>query len=328
MILISGNCQQERYLWLLLLCFLSFSCKKDMLYLQQTDEIKTGAKSDINGILFINDSVGYIVGGEKYDSTLLMRTNDGGKTWTRFKDLDEHPKGVYGIAFDGNKVIAGGYEGRSYFPVGYTADWVTKQMPNWDWIQNMTFAAPNKGFLVTGEGYAVGRIYKFDTAFNVQLIDSFAYQLSDIAFATEQIGYACGYGAVLKTVDGGSSWQLQDIRGDFYKGISVMDAENIWAVGYNGSIIHTSDGGKHWEKQRNGDNPLIAKYRFRDVIFKNQDIGYAVGDKGIMLKTTDGGMHWSLFKEFTDRDLKCITMKHDGSLWIGGSDGFVLHITE
>jgi photosystem II stability/assembly factor-like uncharacterized protein len=107
-----------------------------------------------------------------------------------------------------------------------------------------------------------------------------------------------------------------------------MDAENIWAVGYNGSIIHTSDGGKHWGKQRNGDNPLISKFRFRDVVFRNLNIGYAVGDKGLIVKTTDGGLHWYLFKEVTNEDLKCITVKPDGSLWMGGSNGFVLHITE
>ena len=299
-----------------------------MLYPQDTEIVKTEAACDINGILFINDAVGYIIGGEKYDSSLFMSTNDGGKTWIRFKDTAEHPKGVYGIAFDGKRVIAGGFEGRAYLAEGNPAEWVMRRMPEWDWIQNMTFAAPNKGFLVTGEGYAVGRIYKFDAAFNAHLVDSFDYQLSDIAFANEQIGYACGYGAVLKTLDGENSWQLQDIQGDFYKSISIVDAENVWAVGYNGSIIHTSDGGKHWEKQRNGDNPLISKYRFRDVVFKNTSTGYAVGDKGIMLKTTDAGIHWSLFKEVTDKDLKCITIKTDGSLWIGGSDGFVLHITE
>ncbi|KAA5533202.1 hypothetical protein F0919_11690 [Taibaiella lutea] len=325
---IPGYCNTKSYLQLLLSCIFFFSCKKDMLYPQDSQEIVTGAKSDINGILFINDSVGYIIGGEKYDSTLLMTTNDGGKTWIRFAYNGEHPKGVFGIAYDGKKVMAGGFEGRSYSPVGNSADWEMRQMQNWDWIQNMTFSAPNKGFLVTGEGYAFGRIYKFDTAFNVSLVDTFAYQLSDIAFANEQIGYACGYGAVLKTTDGGNSWQLQDIQGDFYKSLSVMDAENIWAVGYNGSIIHTADGGKHWEKQRNGDNPLISKYRFRDVVFKNKEIGYAAGDKGLIVKTVDGGIHWSLFKEVTNEDLKCITLKSDGSLWIGGSNGFVLHITE
>ena len=303
-------------------------CKKDVLYPASTDVVNTGAVADINSIFFVNDTLGYVAGGEKYESTELLTTYDGGKTWQRFYKEGNDSKTVNSIAYTGTKIIAAGYEGKVYTQKGDPNDWLTTQMPDWVWFQHITFASPNKGFIVSGEGYAPGNIYSIDSSLNFKMTDSLPFQLCDISFANEMTGYTCGYGAMMKTSDGGNTWQLQNIQGDFFRSLSVVDAQNVWAAGYNGTIIHTKDGGAHWEKQRNGDDPLLTKYRFRGIIFKDLNTGYAVGDKGLIVKTIDGGAHWSLFQKTTDEDLKCITLQKDGSLWIGGSDGLVLHIKE
>jgi len=298
-----------------------------MLYPAQQVTVTTGATGDINKILFINDSIGYMVGGEKYETSELLSTSDGGRTWNRFFKSGNDSKGVYGIACDGQHVVAVGYEGKLYTPDADNS-WQTRQTSFWEWYQGLSFATPEKGFIVSGEGYALGCIYRLDPSMNAYKIDSFAYQLCDIRFSNAQVGYTCGYGSVLKTEDGGDSWVLQNIQGDFFRSISAVDPLHVWIAGYNGSIIHTDDGGQHWEKQRNGDDPFLAKYRLRAIVFKNLDTGYAAGDKGLIVKTTDGGKHWSVLKSDTDKDLKCITIHPDGSLWIGGSNGLVLHITE
>lgn len=314
--------------FIMLLSILLFSCKKDVLYPAETTEVATGAISDINNIIFINDTLGYIAGGEKYLSSELLTTTDGGKTWNRFFKNNDGSKTVNGIAYNGSKIIAAGYGGQIYTPKANSDDWAIVPTQYYEWFQNLTFPTPNKGFIVSGEGYALGNLFHIDSSLNVTLAEAYPYQLCDIHFADEQTGFMCGYGVVLKTVDGGTNWNLQNIKGDFYRSMSIIDAQNVWIAGYNGSIIHTSNGGKHWEKQRNGDNPLLDKYRFRGIKFKDLNTGYAVGDAGLIVKTVDGGVHWSLFKQTTNKDLKCITLHPDGSLWIGGSDGLVLHIKE
>jgi photosystem II stability/assembly factor-like uncharacterized protein len=312
----------------LVLSCLFFACKKDVLYPTQTIEVATGAVDDINNILFINDSLGYIVGGSKYLSTELLTTKDGGTTWQRFYLNGDDTKQATSIAFNGSKVIAAGYAGKIYTPIPNSTDWQTTQSAFSVWYQHIAFSQPNKGILVYGEAYATGGIYAIDSSLNIHLVDTLAYQLCDVEFANAQIGYTCGYGAIMKTEDGGDSWALQNIQGDFFRSLCILDVQNVWAAGYNGSIVHTKDGGAHWEKQRNGDNPLLAKYRFRGIAFKDINTGYAVGDKGLIMKTTDGGEHWSQFEKTTDKDLRCITLVKDGSLWIGGADGLVLHINE
>lgn len=299
-----------------------------MLYPTAAETVVTGAISDLNDIFFVNDTLGYIVGGEKYESSELLTTTDGGLTWKRFYKNGYPGHGVNKITSNGYKMIAVGYGGLVCTPVVNTEDWQLLYTKDEEWLQSIAFTEPNKGFIVSGEGYGNGSIIRIDSSFNTVKQAALPYQLNDIAFADNKIGYACGYGVVLKTIDGGDNWGLQNIQGDFFRSICVMDSLNIWASGANGSIIHTSDGGKKWEKQRNGDNPLIPKYRLRGIVFKDLMTGYAAGEKGIILKTADGGVHWALFKQLTDKDLKCIALQPDGTIWVAGADGIVLHITE
>jgi len=59
-----------------------------------------------------------------------------------------------------------------------------------------------------------------------------------------------------------------------------------WAVGEDGVIIKSIDGGVNWTNQSSG-----ATNRLRSVFFTNENVGYAVGDSRI-LKTTNGGNEW------------------------------------
>lgn len=62
-----------------------------------------------------------------------------------------------------------------------------------------------------------------------------------------------------------------------------------WAVGDQGTIIKTSDGGASWIQQNSGTTKALY-----GVSFVNENFGTAVGDAGTILNTTDGGTHWNL----------------------------------
>jgi photosystem II stability/assembly factor-like uncharacterized protein len=67
-----------------------------------------------------------------------------------------------------------------------------------------------------------------------------------------------------------------------------------YAVGDNGTILKTTDGGTTWALQSSGTtNPL------RDISFISENIGTVVGEFGTILRTTNGGMNW---KQQTDSE--------------------------
>lgn len=79
---------------------------------------------------------------------------------------------------------------------------------------------------------------------------------------------------------------------------AVGDA--LWAVGHDGTILHSADGGLSWQKQREDvlDTSSDAAFDPRqgmpllDVLMLDQRHGFAVGAYAQLLRTDDGGAHW------------------------------------
>lgn len=62
-----------------------------------------------------------------------------------------------------------------------------------------------------------------------------------------------------------------------------------WAVGHDGIILHSSDGGLSWKTQQflpHIQKPLL------DVAFINEKEGIALGAYGLFFRTQDGGQTW------------------------------------
>jgi photosystem II stability/assembly factor-like uncharacterized protein len=102
------------------------------------------------------------------------------------------------------------------------------------------------------------------------------------------------HGVVLLSDDEGATWrQAQAVPTQaLLTDVSFADAQNGWAAGHDGVILHTGDGGEHWALQREdkaSDKPLMS-IRFSDVSH-----GLAVGLFGLALRTEDGGATWVPF---------------------------------
>ena len=79
-------------------------------------------------------------------------------------------------------------------------------------------------------------------------------------------------------------WQTQPSgTAEVLLGVSFTDINKGYAVGTNGVIRVTSDGGSTWTAQASGTSRFL-----RDVYFSDATHGVIVGESGLILKTTDG----------------------------------------
>jgi gliding motility-associated-like protein len=79
--------------------------------------------------------------------------------------------------------------------------------------------------------------------------------------------------------------------------VDYFDNNNVIAVGSDGGIAKSTDGGSNWSYGPfTYVNPqaFVTKSTFNDVHYVTANVAYAVGDRGSMAKTTDGGANWSL----------------------------------
>ncbi|MFM6925728.1 MAG: WD40/YVTN/BNR-like repeat-containing protein [Ferruginibacter sp.] len=78
--------------------------------------------------------------------------------------------------------------------------------------------------------------------------------------------------------------------------VDYFDNNNAIAVGSNGGIAKTTDGGKNWTYgvfTFLTTASLKSAPTFNDVHYVTSTIAYAVGNPGVMAKTTDGGATWT-----------------------------------
>lgn len=119
--------------------------------------------------------------------------------------------------------------------------------------------------------------------------------LTGISFASESVGYAVGYDAViLKTSDGGKSWALQSFLPELEKpllSVLAINADNAIAVGSYGLMMRTNDGGSTWTEMEapevRGDELHLNKI----TRLANGDL-LVVGEQGTMGLSSDAGNTW------------------------------------
>jgi photosystem II stability/assembly factor-like uncharacterized protein/tetratricopeptide (TPR) repeat protein len=110
--------------------------------------------------------------------------------------------------------------------------------------------------------------------------------------------------------------------------VQFVDRNEGWAVGAEGVVWHSIDGGESWERQ-----PTGVRATLQAVHFLTPYTGYAVGREelphgggsaGVVLVTTDGGLKWSRLGTNTLPGLNCVHFFDDRHGVVAG-DGTDLH---
>jgi len=86
------------------------------------------------------------------------------------------------------------------------------------------------------------------------------------------------------------SYQVSNTT-QFLYDVAFVDSNKGWAVGKNGTIIFTTDGGELWSPQNAGTSEDLES-----VCFPSESVGYIVGgnpSEDVFLKSTDGGLTWN-----------------------------------
>ena len=85
--------------------------------------------------------------------------------------------------------------------------------------------------------------------------------LSDVVFWNRRLGWACGYGGVFRTEDGGLTWQRMKPRGGWIR-VGITGPHDVWLLeglhpGGPGRawLWHSTDDGRTWQEVLHGQIP-------------------------------------------------------------------------
>lgn len=267
-------------------------------------EISTQNEYQLHDVFFVDDSVGYVCGGQRYTIGVVLKTADGGQTWTAADSII--PKCAYASHFFS---AAEGFIGGFDSWLAYTNDSChnfSTSTGNYTPINDITFIDRNHGLCVDGAGYAVGHILYTSNGGASWTSTDYPNNLRAVQFVDSNTVYASGYGVIYKSTNGGQSFFPLDVHGDFFVAMDFSSPQTGYFAGYQGMLLKTSNGGLSFKKLRNGNGFFEHREHFECVNFWNNETGYAAGDAGLMLQTTDGGESWKTVKTFTDVNLRAI----------------------
>lgn len=106
-------------------------------------------------------------------------------------------------------------------------------------------------------------------------------------------------------------------------GLDAYGQQHAWIVGFEGTIVHTSDGGKTWQHQM----PPVQE-EFYDVAFVDEQTGWIVGKYGTILHTANGGKEWIKQVSGTDQRLFKVHFLNKDTGWAVGTFGTILHTSD
>ncbi|MFA4923135.1 MAG: YCF48-related protein, partial [Ignavibacteriaceae bacterium] len=137
-------------------------------------------------------------------------------------------------------------------------------------------------------------------------------------FANATKGYACGSYNLGVTSDGAATWKLSFFAGKVFRDISVVDANTAYAVGDQGLMKKTTDGGVTWSDVPHNIPPGTYNTGFNSVYFTSASEGWVTADVGIY-HTIDAGLTWT-------QELSLIGSHY--AIWmINNNKGFMCSVT-
>ncbi|MEW6554125.1 MAG: YCF48-related protein [Actinomycetota bacterium] len=122
----------------------------------------------------------------------------------------------------------------------------------------------------------------------------FGLSRNAVCAVSESTAWVAGAsGSILKTVDGGATWDLQGTgTANNLCGIAAADSDNVWAVSSSGDFLKTSNGGVDWVVQKTGAGVPEAVSAVDGMTAWVAGSEYGTLMNRMIWKTTDGGNTW------------------------------------
>lgn len=222
-----------------------------------------------------NTKIGYGAAGVDKG---LMKTIDGGKTWSLLSRPSITAMSCV-FAVNANNIFFGGSGElwRSTDGTTFTVAPVSSQFEAL--VDDIFFINQTTGYMITADF----DIRKTTNGGNTWTVVSSIVGISKkIFFTSENIGYIAGSGGIYKTTDGAQNWTkiYTSKSSEFFQSIHWFDANNAVAVGIGGSIIYTHDTGNTWYHSNSGTS--VDLY---GVYMLSATSALVCGDKFTLLKS-------------------------------------------
>jgi len=281
-------------------------------------EKSNGTHLDLYSVFFLDENLGWAGGDGDNNGGVMHMTTDGGEHWTRFTGFLPGYN-IIDIQFV-NPLKGWLADGYVYRTTNGGQSW-SQTLGNQVWIQDLNFVNDLLGWCV-GRGGDVYKTINGGSNWNLQSAGT-DKDLNAVCFVNENTGWIAGEQIIMKTTDGGETWEESYVGySEFFK-IQFFD-ENTGYVLAVDLYLKTYTGGEYWHTVNNYE---LGEYLyFEDMCFTSPETGFLSGNK-FLFKTSDGGNTWLEEPEFPGLYSNAVYFTDEMNGWIVGDDGGIFHTT-
>lgn len=271
----------------------------------------------------LNGNIGFITGNSTTSQQDILRTIDGGQTWTQVTNF---PVGGswYHIDFVAPGKVYFGSNGACTFTADGGNTYVVKSAyPDCPVMYGMDFRDEQVG-LVGGTVLGVDGIYKTtDSAGTWQ--QKFNSSANDVLWWNDSVALAISGTVIYRSTDAGETWNA------FSSGITtgLLELERIdnlalAGVSGKGDVWRSGNGGLTWTQVFDGPGDLPSSWSLH---FSDNQHGWVVGQSGFIYSSNDGGITWNQVTNGCGAQVTNLAFLNDNFGMAVGENGYVFKTT-
>ncbi|MGM0582095.1 MAG: WD40/YVTN/BNR-like repeat-containing protein [Bacteroidota bacterium] len=254
---------------------------------------------------FADERNGIAVG----DFGLMAFTTDGGQSWNEYKRWGTPRVELNEMAFFNESTGAIPGNGMLLWTDNGGKTWEEKINPAGGELSDIAFASAKKavavgssGIIRTKDGGKNWNSIQVDRTVELRGNER-EVELTSVTFMDANVGIAVGFigtagqtGTILRTQDGGKTWNKVDAPGGMFTSVQSPGKQSFMILDGYGNILKSTDQGKSW------DQIELPKESYKKLYFPTAQTGYLLG-RNNLYKSTNGGNDWSKIGEIPEAGL-------------------------
>ncbi len=305
--------------------------------------VDSEVSTDLNDVVFADEFHGWAVG----DSSTILVTIDGGRTWNRqtspIKNIELEK--VYFVNDSVGYII--GYPSTLLSTKDGGDSWVISDVFDGHFLHAACFIDEHKGWLTgyTGGHDRWGAIFhsndggeKWEKQYDTSSLFFEKDIFTGISFIDENNGWVLGGGYednfnhtnIYRTYDSGKSWKkISSVESPRYE-IRVVSPDTVWA--YSSGFARSINGGLNWETSGR-DIPGLPG-NCKDICTIEGQNGWGICydvnlKRSYIISTNNGGSSWEESFSSNKYHFNAITYAERDIICVVGSDGLIMtHINK